>query len=72
MPRRARKIFGTALLIVLVPLYALVIAAAGGGRMTDKPVPLQVLFFGFFGLAWVLPAGLILRWMIGAKRPAER
>lgn len=64
MPQLARKLVGTALLVLFVPLYALVIAAfASGGRINEATMLIQIVFFAFFGLVWILPAGLIIRWM---------
>jgi len=64
MPQLARKLVGTALLVLFVPTYALIVAAfAAGGRVNEATVLIQIVFYAFFGLIWILPAGLIIRWM---------
>ncbi len=63
MGRRARKLIGTALLVVLVPIYALIVAAVAGGSISDQGTLIQVVFYAFFGLAWIVPAGVIIKWM---------
>ena len=72
MSQRIRKIVGTALLVMFVPLYALVVAAAGGSRIDGAPVAVQLVFYAFFGLAWIVPAGLIIRWMIPRRARSSR
>lgn len=64
MPQLARKLVGTALLVLFVPLYALVIAAvAASGRVNEAAMLAQLAFYAFFGLAWIVPAGVIIKWM---------
>ncbi|MHA1552996.1 MAG: DUF2842 domain-containing protein [Alphaproteobacteria bacterium] len=74
MRRRAKKLIGTTLLIVLVPLYALIVAAVAGTRITEQSTIVQVAFYAFFGLAWILPAGAIIKWMADPRTagPTQR
>lgn len=63
MPARKRKLFGTIVLLLFVALYAWAAAAIGAGRITSAPAWAQFAYFLIAGLAWVVPAGLLIRWM---------
>jgi hypothetical protein len=63
MALRTRKLIGTVVLLVFLAGYALVIASIGAGRITTAPPLAQLAFFFVSGLAWVVPAGLLIRWM---------
>ncbi len=69
MAARTRKLIGTILLLVFLALYAWVAGVIGAGRITLAPAWAQFAYFVTAGLAWVLPAGLLIRWM---QRPDER
>jgi hypothetical protein len=68
MNRRLRKLIGAAMLLVLVFVYALAAMALAQGRITDAPGWLQAILYAVLGLAWVLPAGLIIWWMERPER----
>ncbi|HYJ59029.1 MAG TPA: DUF2842 domain-containing protein [Methyloceanibacter sp.] len=63
MPARSRKLVGTILLLVFLGLYAWVAGVIGAGRITLAPAWAQFAYFVTAGLAWVVPAGLLIRWM---------
>jgi hypothetical protein len=63
MNRRLKKLIGTALLVGLVPIYALLVASVGTARLSGTSTITQLAFFAFFGLVWIFPAGLIIKWM---------
>lgn len=71
MPARTRKLVGTVLLLVVLMVYALlvmVVAAAvlpGGGKIVE------LIFYAVAGIAWVLPAGYLVRWMYAAPPEAS-
>jgi hypothetical protein len=44
------------------PLCA-VAAVIGSGRIAQAPQWVQFAFFLTTGLAWIIPAGLLIRWM---------
>ena len=67
MNRRLKKLIGTVLLVVLVPLYALLVVSVGTARMQGTSTLTQLAFFAFFGLVWIFPAGLIIKWMATPK-----
>jgi hypothetical protein len=49
-------------------VYAWTAMVIGAGRITLAPHWLQFAYFVAAGLLWVLPAGLLVRWM---QRPDE-
>ena len=60
---RTRKLIGMVVLLVFLGCYALVVASIASGRITTAPPLAQFAFFLVGGLVWVLPAGLLIRWM---------
>ncbi|WP_127089435.1 DUF2842 domain-containing protein [Aquabacter cavernae] len=69
MPQRLRKLMGTVLLLILVVVWALGAMAVAQGRVTDLPWGLQTISYILLGTLWVIPAGLLIRWM---ERPDDR
>jgi len=63
MTVRARKLIGTLVLLAVLAVYALMIASIGAGRIAAAPPLAQLAFFFVAGVAWVVPAGLLIRWM---------
>ena len=63
MRGRSRKLFGTIVLLLFVAVYATIAAIIGSGRIAQAPQWVQFAFFLTTGLAWVIPAGLLIRWM---------
>lgn len=63
MRQRTRKFLGTFALLALVIFWALFGMLVAQGRVVELPSYAQVFVFLFLGLVWVLPAGLIIRWM---------
>ncbi len=63
MRARTRKLIGTVLLLALLAAYVALAGAVGLGRVAEAG-PLATLGYALLaGLAWVLPAGLLIRWM---------
>jgi hypothetical protein len=60
---RSRKLVGTILLLLFLGAYAALAALIGAGRIAFAHPLMQFGFFLAAGLLWVLPAGLLLRWM---------
>ena len=63
MRQRTRKLIGTVLIAVFVPLYSLIIMTIGAAKLADSSTTMRLLFFAFFGLVWVIPAGAVIYWM---------
>jgi uncharacterized protein DUF2842 len=63
MQARTRKLIGTIVFLLCLALYATVAAVIGSGRIALAPQWVQFAFFITAGLAWVIPAGMLIRWM---------
>jgi hypothetical protein len=63
MGTRLRKLVGSLALIAFVLIYALVAMAVAQGRITEAPAWLQLVLYAALGLAWIVPAMAIIRWM---------
>jgi hypothetical protein len=72
MTARTRKLIGTVVLLVFLALYAWAAVVVGAGRVTLAPHWVQLAYFFTAGLAWVIPAGLLIRWMQRPDRPRPR
>lgn len=58
-----RKLVGTVLLLALVAIYALAAVALAGAVLPEAGKVTELAFYAVAGLAWVLPAALLIRWM---------
>jgi hypothetical protein len=63
MTSRLRKLVGTVALLVFLGVYVWLAAAIGSGRISEAPAVAQFAYFLAAGLIWVIPAGLVIRWM---------
>jgi hypothetical protein len=63
MTARRRKLIGTVVLLVFLAVYAWAAAAIGAGRIAHAAAGAQFAFFLIAGLAWVVPAAFLIRWM---------
>lgn len=60
---RTRKFIGTIVLVAFLAVYAVLAMTIGAARINDQSVLVQTLFYLVAGLAWVIPAGILIRWM---------
>lgn len=63
MRKSVRKLIGTVVLLAFIVVYALMAMAIAEGRIRDAPALVQTLVYIVLGLAWVLPAMPLIRWM---------
>lgn len=64
MTQRTRKLIGTILLIVTITIYSLLaLGVAGILEVRGVNAFIEFLYYVFAGLLWVLPAGVIIKWM---------
>ena len=68
MPVRLKKLIGTILLIALVIVYALVATTIASTRLAESGWLAHLGFFLLGGLVWILPAMLIIKWMVRPPR----
>ena len=64
MTQRARKFTGAILLILLIAVYALLaLAVAVVLQIRQANGFVELVYYIVAGLLWVLPAGLLIKWM---------
>ncbi len=69
--QRQRKLIGTVILLSFLAVYALLIMAFSAGRIMDASPAAQFVYFLIAGVAWVMPAGLLIRWMLRPDQAAS-
>jgi len=60
---RTRKLIGTVLLLAFLVLYALAAMLVAVVLQVRATPLVELAFYVVAGLAWVIPAGLLIRWM---------
>lgn len=63
MGLRTRKLLGTILLLVTLVAYSLVVTSVAISLLPQANKWAELAFYLIAGLLWVVPAGLIIRWM---------
>jgi len=64
LPKRVRRPLGAAMLLVFIPLYALIVVQIAVVHIPEGDTLANTVYFAITGLAWIFPAGLIIRWML--------
>lgn len=62
MTQRTRKFIGTVALLVFLCVYALVVMAISV-KVPTWGTTGKTIYYAAAGLLWVLPAGLLIKWM---------
>lgn len=70
MSSSLRKLIGTVILVITVPIYALIAMVVAVAMLPGVNFWWQLVYYVVAGLLWVLPAGLLISWM--AKPDAAR
>lgn len=70
MPQRMRKFIGAILLIALVIVYSLVATTIAAAKLADASAWAQLVYFLLTGILWVVPAMVIVNWMLRPDRPS--
>ncbi len=68
MPIRIRKLIGAVALIVLVVTWSLLAMALAQLPVIKANGVVEAIYFVVAGLAWVLPAMPLIKWMTGDGR----
>lgn len=71
MSPRIRKLVGTVLLLVVLAIYSLMVAVAASAVLTGTNKIVELIFYAIAGVAWVLPAGYLIRWMYTVPKQAQ-
>ena len=70
MNMRTRKLVGTVALLVFLATYAFVVTAAASFLQVSGSKVVELAYYIVGGLAWVVPAALLVRWMQKPDAPA--
>ncbi|MFA5950670.1 MAG: DUF2842 domain-containing protein [Hyphomicrobium sp.] len=68
MTQRQRKLLGTVLLILFLAAYALAAMLVAVVLQVNASKVVELAYYVLAGLLWVLPAGLLIKWM---ERPDD-
>ena len=63
MRQRQRKFVGTVILLLFLTVYSGIAGLVGAGMLPGGSKLLQLVFYVVAGLAWTLPAAILIRWM---------
>jgi hypothetical protein len=69
MPARLRKFIGAFGLLALVTVWSLVAMALAQSVLTDINGFVAAIYYVVAGLGWVLPAMLLVKWMVKPEAP---
>lgn len=72
MPDRLRRLIGSLLLVVLVIVYAIAATLYASANLGESGPLVHLAYFSLTGLLWILPAMLIIRWMLKPRPPKSR
>jgi hypothetical protein len=74
MTIRTRKFIGAVALLAFLAFYALVAMAVAIVLQVNDSKWIELSFYFIAGLLWVIPAGLLIRWMVrpDSELPARR
>jgi glucan phosphoethanolaminetransferase (alkaline phosphatase superfamily) len=71
LPQRLRSLIGMLVLIALVVVYALVASAVAVTQLAESSAWVHLAFFALSGFVWVLPAMLVVSWMVKPEKPKD-
>lgn len=63
MTARQRKLAGTIILLLFVAVYALLAMVAAIILQVNASRAVELAYYVIAGLAWTIPAGIIIKWM---------
>lgn len=71
MRARTRKLLGTVLLLIVLIIYSLVVMLAAASVLPGSSKIVELIFYAVAGVAWVLPAGYLIKWMYASPPEAQ-
>jgi hypothetical protein len=63
MPARLRKLVGSIVLVIFVCVYALTAMTIAAAKLPGTSGLTQLIFYAVAGLAWIIPAAVLIAWM---------
>jgi len=64
MTSSLKKLIGTIVLVTTVPVYAVLAMLVAVAVLPGVNFWLQLVYYVIAGLIWVLPAGVLITWMV--------
>lgn len=64
MSQSTRKLIGTIVMVVLLVTYVLAAMVIVSYAVEDAPWWQSVIYAAIAGLLWIVPAALVIRWMV--------
>jgi hypothetical protein len=71
MTMRKRKLLGTVALLIFLSAYAILAMLVAVVLQVRESKVVELTFYAVAGLAWLLPAGLLIRWMHRPERAVD-
>lgn len=68
MSQNSRKLIGMIALVTLVVVYAFLAMLIGVSKLPGTSILIQTTYYVIAGFLWIIPAGLLIKWM---QRPDE-
>lgn len=68
MHPRLKSLIGAILLVILVIVYALLATIVAVAQLAESGPLVHLAYFLLSGLLWVLPAMVIVKWMVTPSR----
>ena len=63
MPIKLRKFIGLLIFIIVLCAYVLAAVQIVDIMKPDSNIFLQMLVYAALGIGWVIPAGIVIKWM---------
>ena len=63
MSPRIKKLIGTIIMLIWIPIYALIAMGFGVHILPHAGAVATFLFYAIAGTLWIIPVGLMLPWM---------
>ena len=64
MRQTYRKIIGAFLILILMALYALLATTFAAANLAQASGWVHLIYFLLTGILWILPAMLLIKWML--------
>jgi len=71
MPLRLKKLVGTLLILIWIFFYVLFAMKLALTLLPDSHWVVQLAYYAFAGIAWIVPAGFLIAWMGEGRNEAE-
>ena len=69
MPVRIKKLVGLILMLIWIFFYVLFAMRLAAAVLPDSHWVVQLGFYAFAGIAWIIPAGFLIEWMSSGGDP---